>query len=185
MQREDLSKQMLKALKKGDVQTLSLLQGEYGALDETPAAQGKRYVTNDATIQKLHELLSQNKRGLLLFRDELVAVGAGNVISTGADLMKWGRYLFKEAPEEVREVMLKDYGEDSDGDRINLGLSTEETQKLGPLIGHQGSLDSFGSFFGYAPQTDTLIVMLSNNKTETTAALMEKLGSWIEEPSEP
>jgi putative DNA primase/helicase len=72
MQREDLSKQMLKSLKKGDVQTLSLLQEEYGALEEKPAPQGKRYVTNDATIQKLHELLSQNKRGLLLFRDELV-----------------------------------------------------------------------------------------------------------------
>ncbi|OGT57591.1 MAG: hypothetical protein A3F14_05565 [Gammaproteobacteria bacterium RIFCSPHIGHO2_12_FULL_43_28] len=34
----------------------------------------KRYKTNDATIEKLSELLAENPRGLLLYRDELVGL---------------------------------------------------------------------------------------------------------------
>jgi hypothetical protein len=37
----------------------------------------KRYKTNDATIEKLSELLAQNPRGLLLYRDELVGLLSG------------------------------------------------------------------------------------------------------------
>src|SRR5439155_27020832 len=38
---------------------------------ETPAASERRYVVNDATVEKLGELLNQNPNGVLLFRDEL------------------------------------------------------------------------------------------------------------------
>jgi hypothetical protein len=34
----------------------------------------KRYKTNDATVEKLHELMAENPRGLLLFRDELIGL---------------------------------------------------------------------------------------------------------------
>lgn len=37
----------------------------------------KRYKTNDATIEKLSELLAENPRGLLLYRDELVGLLSG------------------------------------------------------------------------------------------------------------
>jgi hypothetical protein len=38
---------------------------------EAPAPGERRYVVNDATVEKLGELLNQNPNGLLLFRDEL------------------------------------------------------------------------------------------------------------------
>lgn len=37
----------------------------------------KRYKTNDSTIEKIHELLSQNPRGLIQHRDELVGLITG------------------------------------------------------------------------------------------------------------
>jgi hypothetical protein len=37
----------------------------------------KRYKTNDATVEKLSELLAENPRGLLLYRDELMGLLAG------------------------------------------------------------------------------------------------------------
>ena len=95
--------------------------------------------------------------------------------------MKWGNYFFKFAPEEIRSTMLKNYGMDPEGDIVNLGLGTSETTHLGNLIGHQGSLDSFNSFFGYAPQSDCLIIMLSNSADDATL-LMESIISWVNAP---
>lgn len=118
-----------------------------------------------------------------VFIDMTNAIGGGNIISTRGDLIKWGRYLFKSAPEEIRSAMLKNYGMDPDGDIINLGLDTSETTHLGDLIGHQGGIDSFSSFFGYAPKSDTLIIILSNSNDDANL-LMENLISWISEPEE-
>lgn len=118
-----------------------------------------------------------------VFLDMSNAVGAGSVISTRDDLIKWGNYLFKAAPKVIRDTMLKNYGTDSDGDIINLGLNTQISTHLGDFIGHQGDLDSFSSFFGYAPNRDTLVIILSNNKADSNN-LMESLISWISEPDE-
>ena len=37
----------------------------------------RRYRTNDPTVEKLGELLKENPRGLLIFRDELIGFLAG------------------------------------------------------------------------------------------------------------
>lgn len=66
---------------------------------------------------------------------------------------------------------------------INLGLNTQISTHLGDFIGHQGDLDSFSSFFGYAPKSDALVIILSNNKLDSNN-LMESLISWISEPEE-
>jgi hypothetical protein len=79
--------------------------------------------------------------------------------------------------------MLENYGTDSDGDIINLGLNTQSSTHLGDFIGHQGDIDSFSSFFGYAPKNDTLVIILSNNKSDSNN-LMEILISWISQPEE-
>jgi len=70
---EEASKQarkdVAKALKvKGDPLTLAMnaVRGE----EEAPPAR-QRYITNDGTVEKLGELLRDNPRGVLVFRDEL------------------------------------------------------------------------------------------------------------------
>lgn len=59
-----------KALKDGDTTLARALALEAG---ETPAAPvRRRYLTQDATVEKIGELLRDNPRGLLVYRDELV-----------------------------------------------------------------------------------------------------------------
>jgi CubicO group peptidase (beta-lactamase class C family) len=118
-----------------------------------------------------------------VFLDMSNALGAGSVISTRDDLIQWGTYLFKSSPKVIRDAMLENYGTDSDGEIINLGLNTQISTHLGDFIGHQGDIDSFSSFFGYAPKSDTLVIILSNNKLDSNN-LMESLISWISEPEE-
>ena len=112
-----------------------------------------------------------------VFIDMTNAVGAGNVISTISDLVKWGEYLFKKAPRLIVDRMFKNYGKDPDGDIINLGFGTMDT-RLGPFIGHQGGLDSYSSFFGYVPYNDTLILILSNNNNDANE-LMQTISEWL------
>ena len=90
------------------------------------------------------------------------AIGGGNVVSTPSDLIKWGNYFFKKAPRHIVEFMLRNHGYDEDGDISNLGFGTEMTP-FGRLIGHQGSLDSFNSFFGYLPEHDLILAILTNS----------------------
>lgn len=68
---KDAKKQAEKALKNGDRQTAQDLLT--GALkdDDGAGAPCPRLVVNDATVEKLGELLNENSRGLLLIRDEL------------------------------------------------------------------------------------------------------------------
>lgn len=41
---------------------------------DAPAPRRRRYMANDATVEKLGELLNQNRNGLLVFRDELIGL---------------------------------------------------------------------------------------------------------------
>jgi hypothetical protein len=54
------------------VATMESLKYDFARLEEPKAPVWRRYKTNDATIEKLAALQSENPRGLLLFRDELV-----------------------------------------------------------------------------------------------------------------
>jgi putative DNA primase/helicase len=47
------------------------LRTRYEAAVDPPEPRERRYIVNDATVEKLGELLNQNPRGLLHFRDEL------------------------------------------------------------------------------------------------------------------
>ena len=58
--------------KKDDRGTMDALRAEYMALADQEPPTRRRYLTNDATIEKMAELLNENQRGLLYFRDELV-----------------------------------------------------------------------------------------------------------------
>jgi putative DNA primase/helicase len=58
------------AAKSGNVD-MTALRAEFGAAADPPEPTERRYLVNDATVEKLGELLNQNRRGLLHYRDEL------------------------------------------------------------------------------------------------------------------
>jgi hypothetical protein len=61
---------------KGD-KSIDVIKHDLLTLEEPGNSTMKRYRTNDATVEKLYELLDENPTGLLLFRDELVGLLAG------------------------------------------------------------------------------------------------------------
>jgi len=64
--------EMSKAAKSPHTSGMEQAKSNLAGLEEPFVPLWKRYQTNDATIEKLHELLSKNPRGLLLYRDELM-----------------------------------------------------------------------------------------------------------------
>ena len=66
-----LSESMKKALKKGDDAEVKRLKLQMQELHED-APTRRRYQTQDATVEKIGELLNQNPRGILVSRDELI-----------------------------------------------------------------------------------------------------------------
>jgi len=66
---KDIKKRAAKALKDGDREAARSILKEMQGDDETPPC--PRLIVNDATVEKLGELLNENPRGLLLIRDEL------------------------------------------------------------------------------------------------------------------
>lgn len=74
--------QQVQAIKKRLQKTINqdgdpgALEAELAALVASPpdATPQRRFVTNDATVEKLHDLLRDNSRGMLVFRDELAGL---------------------------------------------------------------------------------------------------------------
>jgi len=119
-------------------------------------------------------------QGQYMHGDFANSIGAGNVVSTMDDLIKWGNYLFKSSPKIIRDAMLENYCTDSEGEIIHLGLGTDN--KTG-YTGHLGRLDSFTSLFAYAFKSDTLVITLSNNEDDDRL-LRETFESWTSKPEE-
>ena len=57
-------------------EAIERLKQEYLEIKAPSKPIRKRYKTNDATVEKLHELLGENPRGMLVFRDELMGMMA-------------------------------------------------------------------------------------------------------------
>ncbi|HHS8465346.1 TPA: serine hydrolase domain-containing protein [Legionella pneumophila] len=122
---------------------------------------GNYYALKD---EPLFSKLSSNLNDLI-FIDMSNAMGAGNVISSTSDLIKWNNFLHKQLSPEIKKIIFKNYCQDEDSSWINLGLSTEITRH-GPLVGFQGGIDSYYSFLGYLPEHDLTIAILSNNQAD-------------------
>ncbi len=75
--RAAIKDQMRRAAKGKDSSNVDTLKLELSNLAAPDAPVWRRYKTNDATIEKCNELMRDNPRGLLLFRDELVGLLAG------------------------------------------------------------------------------------------------------------
>ena len=72
--RESLKKRLTKAADKGNELDIKTIQNELANLDGGAAPVARRYIVKDSTVEKLAELLRDNPRGLLLTRDELMAL---------------------------------------------------------------------------------------------------------------
>ena len=90
--RSVVRERMKKAAKAGDDMTALRAEFEAAADPETPTE--RRYIVNDATVEKLGELLNQNPRGLLHYRDEL----SGWLASLDRDGHENDRAFFLELP---------------------------------------------------------------------------------------
>jgi len=72
--KEGLKSEMKKAVSSKPERTMESIKEELSQLEEPERPTMHRYKTNDATIEKLSELLNENPAGLLLFRDEMVGL---------------------------------------------------------------------------------------------------------------
>lgn len=73
-QKEALKAEMLAAAKGKSESSLDELKTQFLALEIPKPPAWRRYKTNDSTIEKMAELLQENPRGILLFRDELIGL---------------------------------------------------------------------------------------------------------------
>lgn len=74
--REAAIKATMKAAAKGapDERKLSQAMADLSALDKPEEPHARRFKSNDATVEKLGDLLVHNSKGLLVFRDELIGL---------------------------------------------------------------------------------------------------------------
>lgn len=79
-QKDALKAEMLTVAKGKGKRTIDDVKHNYTNIDAPEEPIWRRYKTNDATVEKVGELLNQNQRGILIFRDELVGL-----------LMSWDR----------------------------------------------------------------------------------------------
>jgi len=109
----------------------------------------RRYIVNDATVEKLGELLNENPFGLLLFRDELVG---------------WLRTMDREGHENDRAFHCEAWNGTGSYtyDRIGRGTVRIEAACMSVLGGMQpGPLHSYlREAFGHGQQDDGLIQRL-------------------------
>lgn len=105
------------AKKKGpssqDTESAGDLKRRYASLEAPVAPIWRRFKTNDATVERLSELLAENPRGLLIFRDELIGL-----------LSSWD----KEGRESDRAFHLEAWNGDGSNttDRITRGTTYTE-----------------------------------------------------------
>jgi len=95
--------------------SMEVIKGDLLQLEEPEAPTMARYKTNDATIEKLSELLNENPTGLLMFRDELVGL-----------LSTWE----KPGRESDRAFFLESWNGDGSNTTDRIGRGTIFTKNL-------------------------------------------------------
>ncbi|MBP6985364.1 MAG: DUF3987 domain-containing protein [Alphaproteobacteria bacterium] len=132
--KEAIKKKMSKAAIVGNSLQLDMTKQELEELKEPRAPVWKRYHTNDATIEKMHDLLSMNTRGLLLYRDELIGL-----------LDTWD----KEGHEADRSFYLEAWNGDDSKTTDRIGRGTTFTKNLCVSILGGTQPDKLFSYFNH------------------------------------
>lgn len=103
-------------------------------------------------------------------------LGAGDLVSTAGDLMKW--YQALESGKIISAASLKkawSAARLSDGREVNYGLGWVVTRVGGfTVVGHGGALPGFLSDALYVPERKLLLVLLSNSSAPPVSELTEK-----------
>lgn len=73
-EKKALRDKMVKGAKSSNKQVITDLTDEFKNLDAPSPPPWRRYRTNDSTIEKISRLLSENDRGILVSRDELIGL---------------------------------------------------------------------------------------------------------------
>lgn len=122
--RDKLKDDIKKSVKSDQEVDREALRSQLDELNEMVAPTERRYIINDSTVEKVGELLNQNPRGLLQFRDELVG---------------WLRTLDREGHEGDRAFYLEAWNGQGSFvyDRIGRGTLHIETVTLSVLGGIQ------------------------------------------------
>jgi putative DNA primase/helicase len=120
---KELDKAISKALKDGGTDQASRIAKEFLSEELKPPVRS-RYSTSDTTVEKLGELLRDNPRGILLFRDELVG---------------WLSTLEREGREGTRQFFLEAWNGDGRFcfDRVGRGTVEIESVAVSVLGGIQ------------------------------------------------
>jgi putative DNA primase/helicase len=113
--REAIKKKITKVVLSRPAHEVELVKQELRDQKEPEPPIWKRYSTNDTTIEKMHQLLSQNPRGLMVFRDELMGL-----------LSTWDR----EGHEEDRSFYLEAWNGDDSKTSDRIGRGTTYTKSL-------------------------------------------------------
>ena len=103
------------AKKKEGAEDQGSLKRRFADMIEPDAPTWRRHKTNDATIEKMSELLSENPRGMLLFRDELTGL-----------LQSWD----KDGRETDRAFYLEAWNGYGDHHSDRIGRGTTYTKNL-------------------------------------------------------
>jgi len=114
-QMEALKSAMKKAAGDKVGRSMESIKEELGQLEKPERPTMHRYKTNDATIEKLSELLNENPAGLLLFRDEMVGL-----------LASWE----KPGRESDRAFFLEGWNGDGSHTTDRIGRGTIFTENL-------------------------------------------------------
>jgi len=141
--RELLQKELKETLKNGGA--TDAIRAQFDML-ECPPPVARRYLVNDATVEKLGELLRENPNGLLLYRDELVG---------------WLRMMDREGHENDRAFFCEAWNGSGPYiyDRIGRGTLEIPAACVSVLGGMQpGPLASYlREIFSHGSQDDGLI----------------------------
>ncbi len=95
----------------------------------------------------------------LHMEDISIAKGAGSIVSSATDLLKWNQALHKTRsvlPDSLYSMFLQEY---LDGYGYGIGIDPSD---LGKILGHSGGIGGFRTLLCYFPDHDLSVIVLSN-----------------------